>query len=196
MTYEELVEKVNQAYENADATGIKEHVAVQFNVYGEGEGAFYVEVIDGKVAVAPYEYYDHDAIVIAPANTVVDMVEGKVSVADTYALEHVQVVGNVGKAALLGEIKKAAAKVAQEKTTKAATEEKAAKPAEEKPAEEKTTKTAAKTTKTTAKKTTKTSTKKAAKAAAKTTKATAAKTTTAKTATAKKDESSQLKLEL
>lgn len=188
MTYEELVEKVNQAYENADATGIKEHVAVQFNVYGEGEGAFYVEVIDGKVAVAPYEYYDHDAIVIAPANTVVDMVEGKVSVADTYALEHVQVVGNVGKAALLGEIKKAAAKVAQEKTTKAATEEK--------PAEEKTTKTAAKTTKTTAKKTTKTSTKKAAKAAAKTTKATAAKTTTAKTATAKKDESSQLKLEL
>lgn len=184
MTYEELVEKVNQAYENADATGIKEHVAVQFNVYGEGEGAFYVEVIDGKVAVAPYEYYDHDAIVIAPANTVVDMVEGKVSVADTYALEHVQVVGNVGKAALLGEIKKAA------------TEEKAAKPAEEKPAEEKTTKTAAKTTKTTAKKTTKTSTKKAAKAAAKTTKATAAKTTTAKTATAKKDESSQLKLEL
>ncbi|MBQ5675222.1 MAG: SCP2 sterol-binding domain-containing protein [Lachnospiraceae bacterium] len=188
MTYEELVEKVNQAYENADATGIKEHVAVQFNVYGEGEGAFYVEVIDGKVAVAPYEYYDHDAIVIAPANTVVDMVEGKVSVADTYALEHVQVVGNVGKAALLGEIKKAAAKVAQEKTTKVATEEK--------PAEEKTTKTAAKTTKTTAKKTTKTSTKKAAKAAAKTTKATAAKTTTAKTATAKKDESSQLKLEL
>lgn len=191
MTYEELVEKVNQAYANADAAGIKEHVAVQFNVYGEGEGAFYVEVIDGKVAVAPYEYYDHDAIVIAPANTVVDMVEGKVSVADTYALEHVQVVGNVGKAALLGEIKKAAAKVAQEKTTKAATEEKAAKPAEEK-----TTKTAAKTTKTTAKKTTKTSTKKAAKAAAKTTKATAAKTTTAKTATAKKDESSQLKLEL
>lgn len=191
MTYEELVEKVNQAYANADAAGIKEHVAVQFNVYGEGEGAFYVEVIDGKVAVAPYEYYDHDAIVIAPANTVVDMVEGKVSVADTYALEHVQVVGNVGKAALLGEIKKAAAKVVQEKTTKAATEEKAAKPAEEK-----TTKTAAKTTKTTAKKTTKTSTKKAAKAAAKTTKATAAKTTTAKTATAKKDESSQLKLEL
>ena len=117
MTYEELVEKVNKAYDIADATGINEQVAVQFNVYGEGEGAFYVEVFEGKVAVAPFEYYDHDAVVIAPANAVVDMVEGKVSVADTYALEQVQVVGNYGKAALLGEIKKAEVKKAVAKTT-------------------------------------------------------------------------------
>ena len=44
------------------------------------------------------------------------MVEGKVSVADTYALEQVQVVGNYGKAALLGEIKKAEVKKAVAKT--------------------------------------------------------------------------------
>ena len=183
MTYEELVEKVNKAYDNADATGINEHVAVQFNVYGEGEGAFYVEVFEGKVAVAPYEYYDHDAVVIAPANAVVDMVEGKVSVADTYALEQVQVVGNYGKAALLGEIKKAEVKKAAAKTTEK----------KEEPAKATTTKKA-----TTAKKATKkaATTKKAAapkKAAAK--KEEPAKATATKTAS-KKEESSQLKLNL
>ena len=182
MTYEELVEKVNKAYDNADATGINEHVAVQFNVYGEGEGAFYVEVFEGKVAVAPFEYYDHDAVVIAPANAVVDMVEGKVSVADTYALEQVQVVGNYGKAALLGEIKKAEVKKAVAKTTAK----------KEEPAKATTTKKAAtpKKAATTKKATTK-------KAAAKTTakKEEPAKATATKTAS-KKEESSQLKLNL
>lgn len=184
MTYEELVEKVNKAYDNADATGINEHVAVQFNVYGEGEGAFYVEVFEGKVAVAPFEYYDHDAVVIAPANAVVDMVEGKVSVADTYALEQVQVVGNYGKAALLGEIKKAEVKKAAAKTTAK----------KEEPAKATTTKKAATPKK--AATTKKATTKKAAapkKAAAK--KEEPAKATETKTAS-KKEESSQLKLNL
>ena len=45
-----------------------ENTAVEFNVYGEGEGAFYIEIKDGKVSLEPYEYYDRDAKIIISAN--------------------------------------------------------------------------------------------------------------------------------
>ena len=51
MTYEELVEKARNTYGKADAGKIKEHVAIQFNVTGEAEGIFYLEIADGKVNI-------------------------------------------------------------------------------------------------------------------------------------------------
>ena len=35
MAFEELVQKVKEIYKNADASAIQEHVAIQFNVYGQ-----------------------------------------------------------------------------------------------------------------------------------------------------------------
>ena len=48
MTYEEIVAKVRSLFSGADVSAIKEHLAYQFNIVGEGEGAFYVEVKDGR----------------------------------------------------------------------------------------------------------------------------------------------------
>ena len=50
MTYEELFQKVKDMFSKADVSGIKEHLAFQFNITGEGEGAFYAEVKDGVSA--------------------------------------------------------------------------------------------------------------------------------------------------
>ena len=117
MTYEELVKKLKTAYAKADASAIEEHVAVQFNVTGEGEGALYLEVSDGKIDIQPYEYYDRDAIVVTGANTLVDIAAGKVDVVEAYNTGVIEVEGNVGKAALLAKItaKKAPAKKAPAK---------------------------------------------------------------------------------
>ena len=117
MTYEELVNKLKTAYAKADASKIEEHVAVQFNVTGEGEGALYLEVSDGKIDIQPYEYYDRDAIVVTGANTLVDIAAGKVDVVEAYNTGVIKVEGNVGKAALLAKItaKKAPAKKAPAK---------------------------------------------------------------------------------
>ena len=104
MTYEELVKKLKTAYAKADASAIGEHVAVQFNVTGEGEGALYLEVSDGKIDIQPYEYYDRDAIVVTGANTLVDIAAGKVDVVEAYNTGVIKVEGNVGKAALLAKI--------------------------------------------------------------------------------------------
>ena len=137
MTYEELVNKLKTAYAKADASKIEEHVAVQFNVTGEGEGALYLEVSDGKIDIQPYEYYDRDAIVVTGADTLVDIAAGKVGIVDAYNTGLLKVEGNVGKAALLGNItvkkevaKKAPAKKAPAKKepAKKATVKKAAAP--------------------------------------------------------------------
>ena len=141
MNSEELVKKAKQATKKMDVSTINEHIAVQIDVVGEGEGAFYVEVADGKVSVEPYEYYDNDCKVTASADVITALFAGKLNVDEALANGSVSVESDGGKALAIVN----ALKVAPEKKP-AAAKKPAAKKAPVK-------KTAAK--KTTAKKTTK-----------------------------------------
>ena len=76
MTYEEIVGYVKKKAAKADAKNFGS-VAVQIDITGEGEGAFYVAVADGKVDVQPYEYFDHNAKVIADGNDFIAFLDGK-----------------------------------------------------------------------------------------------------------------------
>ena len=40
MTYEEIVKKAKQAAKNIDAKAVKEHIAIQIDIEGEGETTF------------------------------------------------------------------------------------------------------------------------------------------------------------
>lgn len=104
MTYEELVKQVQEAYKDADASKVKEHLAIQFNVVGEAAGAFYLEVAEGKVVVQPYEYYDRDALVTTKAAVLEEIAAGELDVVKAFLTGKIKVEGNVGKAALLKEI--------------------------------------------------------------------------------------------
>jgi putative sterol carrier protein len=117
MTYEELIKKVKAAYAKADASAVTEHVAVQFNVTGEGEGALYLEVTDGKIDIQPFEYYDRHAIVTTNAKALVDIATGKINITEAYNKGILYVDGDLGKASLLEKIvpKKSAAKKTTEK---------------------------------------------------------------------------------
>ncbi|MGN0346578.1 MAG: SCP2 sterol-binding domain-containing protein, partial [Lachnospiraceae bacterium] len=157
MTYEELVLKAKENYESADASKIKEHVAIQFNITGEAEGAFYLEIYEGKIAIEPYEYYDRDVIVTCDADVLIQIAEGKLGMENAYLTGKIKAEGNLGKALLLKELtakpkapaKKAPAKKAPAKKAPAK------KPAEKKPAEKKTAEKKAPEKKVPAKKTTK-----------------------------------------
>lgn len=116
MTYEEIVGKALIVYAKADATEVTGHLAVQFNVRGEGEGAFYIEVSDGKVDVQPYEYYDRNAIVTVNSDTLIEMLDGKLGIDEAYNDNKVQIDGDLGAALLL---KKIAVKAAPAKTIEA-----------------------------------------------------------------------------
>lgn len=76
MTYEEIVKKAQSMIEGCDASNIPGHLAVEIDITGEGEGAFYFELKDGQLFVEPYEYYDHDCKFIMSAKTFIRMMEG------------------------------------------------------------------------------------------------------------------------
>ena len=105
MNYEKLVQTVKAAFENADASAVKEHVAIQFNVTGEAEGAVYLEANEGKIAVEPYEYFDRDVIVTADGDVIADIAEGKLGIEKAYLTGKIKAEGNLGKALLLKDVK-------------------------------------------------------------------------------------------
>lgn len=104
MTYEELVAKLQTAYGEHDASKIKDHLAIQFNVRGEADGALYLEILDGKIYVEPYEYYDRDILVTISAENLIALAEGKLDVLDAYNNGLLTAEGDLGKALLLKDI--------------------------------------------------------------------------------------------
>lgn len=104
MTYQELVEKVKSAYADADAGKVSGHVAFQFNIVGEAEGSFYLEIVDGKVNVEPYEYYDRDVLVTTSAATLLEIAEGKLDPVKAFLTGKLKASGDLSKAAFLKEL--------------------------------------------------------------------------------------------
>ena len=98
MTYEELVERVRTATKNARVSKTVGHVAFQFNVEGEAEGAFYVEISGGKIHVEPYEYYDRDAAFICTSDVLFKLISGKLDPVKAFTIGKLKVEGDLGKA--------------------------------------------------------------------------------------------------
>ncbi len=119
MTYEEIVKEAQKLVSKADASGISEHLAVQYNVTGEGEGAFYMEVKDGKAEVQPYDYKDRDILVTADGQTILNMMSGKLDVVAAYLTHKISAEGDLGKADILKKLI-SSAKKAEKTAAKAA----------------------------------------------------------------------------
>jgi len=94
MKYEELVARVKDAMKVVQVSRQVGHVAYQFNVEGEGEGYFYVELDDGKVNVEPYEYYDRDLIIVTTTEVILQMLEGKITPRVAYTNGQLKVYGD------------------------------------------------------------------------------------------------------
>ena len=101
MTYEELIEKVRVATKNARVSKTVGHMAFQFNVEGEGEGAFYLEISDGKIKVEPYEYFDRDLIIVTTADIIVQMLNGVLTPMTAFTNGQLRAYGDVGQLKVL-----------------------------------------------------------------------------------------------
>lgn len=95
MKYEELVENVRKATKKVKVSKLIGHVAFQFNVEGEAEGAFYLEITDGRINVEPYEYYDRDIIIVTSADVIMQMAEGNLKPRAAYTDGLLKVYGDV-----------------------------------------------------------------------------------------------------
>lgn len=74
MTFEEMFAQAKTMLENASAKNADTAVAVQFDVSGEGCGAFYavVSADSDKLTIEPYDYKGHDVLVSANAAELLD----------------------------------------------------------------------------------------------------------------------------
>lgn len=78
MTYHELFAYIREKFIDKDVSDFKSDAAYQFNVRGEGEGAFYVAVKNNVLSIEPYEYYDRDVIFEIDSNVLIDIADGKI----------------------------------------------------------------------------------------------------------------------
>ena len=142
MTYEEIFEKSREMIMQADVSNFDNHLAIQVDMTGEGEGAFYIELKDRELHVEPYEYYDHDCKFIISAKNFLKLIDGSLNPVAAFTVGKLKVEGSIEKAL---EFQKIAEAVKPDK--KEAKKEKKAEKAEAKKSVTKTVgKTAAKKT--------------------------------------------------
>lgn len=98
MTYEQIVAKAKEIMATKSAEGFKEHIAAEIHIAGEGEGAYYIEVLDEKIYVEPYEYYDRDFILTASAEDLLGIVEGTLDAVKAYTTGKIKIDGSIEKA--------------------------------------------------------------------------------------------------
>lgn len=79
-------------------------MAVQIDIIGESEGAFYIALKDGVLDVQPYEYYDHDVKLIATAENFLKIVDGSLNAVLAYTTSKLRVEGSLEKALELQKI--------------------------------------------------------------------------------------------
>lgn len=182
MTYEKIVEKVTKIFAKAKVENKDTHIAYVVRVDGEGEGTFYIEIKDGSVNVAPYNYDGNNLYFATDSKVLFSILEEKTDIFTAYNEGKVYDVSadlSIFQALIDSKPKKASTKKAST-TKKAATTKKAT-----------TAKKATTTKKATAAKKTEAKadeTKAATKKTATAKKATATKATATKKADAKADE--------
>lgn len=104
MTYEEIFEKSKKFILKNDASDIKEHLAVEVDIAGEGAGAFYIELKDGNIYVEPYEYYDRDCKLIISGEDFLSICDGSSDAVKAFTNGKMKVEGDIDKALKISEI--------------------------------------------------------------------------------------------
>lgn len=98
MTYEEIFGKTKEIVLSHSKDGLEGNIAVQINITGEGEGAFYIALKDGVVSVEPYEYYDRDCIFTVSGKDFLKICEGKLSPVKAFTIGKLKINGSIEKA--------------------------------------------------------------------------------------------------
>lgn len=104
MTYEEIFSAAKAEFMKSDVSHLTQFLAVQVDIIGEGEGAFYVELKGGKLSVEPYEYYDRHVKLIATGKDFLKIADGSLNPVLAYTTGKLHIEGDLGKALELQQI--------------------------------------------------------------------------------------------
>lgn len=107
MGFEKVFAQAKEQILKNGADGVREHLACQFNLTGKISGRFYIEVKDGNLNVEPYEYNDRHALFICSADTLSDLVSGKISLTGAMSSGRLRTEGSIEQALKLRKVLKA-----------------------------------------------------------------------------------------
>lgn len=128
MTYEEIFSKSKELILANDTSGISEHLAVQVDIVGEGGGAFYIELLEGKIYVEPYEYIDRDCKLILSGEDFIAICDGSLDAVKAFTKGKMKVEGDIDKALKVSEIFKTVQAAKAAETPESAPDKKEEKP--------------------------------------------------------------------
>ena len=133
MTFIEKFEEIKKKIGTPDLSKLTESFAVQVNMTdADCGGAFYIAYIGGNLAIEPYDYHDHTAMIYAKSRDLIDALTGKLDMLAAVMSGKIEVYGNIDHVTALASLHKPRAK-----RTAAAKKPAAKKAAEKKPAEKK-----------------------------------------------------------
>lgn len=132
MTFDEMFAQAKALLENASAKDTDTAVSVQFDVSGDGCGAFYAvaSADSDKLTIEPFDYKDHDVLVSADSAALLDALRTAETAALELAGEWEKIVAFRGVLDTLPKPKKTAAPKAKAPAAKKAPAKPAAKKAE------------------------------------------------------------------
>ncbi len=135
MTIQELVTKAHLALKDQDLAPAGDKLAVQINVTGKDAGIFYIEILNGRLSVEPYDYHDRDFSLTADSAEISRLISGRMNTVNAVAAGKLQIEGSMEKFDVLAGLFKAAApKPAKKASAKAAPVKTAKKAPVKKPA--------------------------------------------------------------
>jgi putative sterol carrier protein len=101
MTFQEAFTNLKELFSRMDASWFDGKLAYQFNLKGEGEGTFYVEIKDKKVNIEPYDYNDRDAELTISYDNLIAMVKGEKDSVSLFLTGKLKINGSIEKAKML-----------------------------------------------------------------------------------------------
>lgn len=98
MTFDIVFSKIKKELQGVDPSIIDGKLAIQITLTGLGGGTFYIEVLNGKFSVEPYDYHDRDAALTISVGDFKKLADKKLDPVEAFNSGKLSVDGNIEKA--------------------------------------------------------------------------------------------------
>lgn len=98
MNFEEIFSRTKEYLTQCGDIDYMGHLAVEVFIKGDGSGTFYIEVNDGKIAVEPYDYHDHDCKLIVSAKNFFKLADGSLNPVAAFTTGRLKIERSIEKA--------------------------------------------------------------------------------------------------
>ena len=98
MTFDIVFSKIKKEIQGVDPSIIDGKLAIQITLTGLGGGTFYIEVLNGKFSVEPYDYHDRDAALTISVGDFKKLADKKLDPVEAFNSGKLSVDGNIEKA--------------------------------------------------------------------------------------------------